>query len=93
MEDRLISPTERGQITIPKEVREKLQITPKTKFRVYVDNNRVVLEPVSSLDLLLKEFEVEAREKGYTRDKIEREIEAVREKLMRDLYGNDNGTT
>lgn len=74
MEDRFVSPTERGQITIPKAVRDKLRITPNTKLRVYEDNGRVILEPVSLLELLFKDIEREAKEKGYTPEEIEREI-------------------
>lgn len=87
MQNRLISPTERGQVTIPKEIRKKLQITPSTKLRVYVENNKVVLEPVTSLEILLKDLVAEAKEKGYTRRKLEEEIEAVRERLFKELYG------
>lgn len=87
MQNRLISPTERGQVTIPKEIRKKLQITPSTKLRVYVENNKVVLEPVTSLEILLKYLVAEAKEKGYTRRKLEEEIEAVRERLFKELYG------
>jgi len=82
-----ISPTVRGQITIPAEVRNILKITDKTKLKIYVDKNKVVLEPVSSLDLLLKDVEIEAKEKGYTKNELEREIEVVREKLVNELYG------
>ena len=41
-----VSPTVRGQITIPTEVRKKLQITPRTKFKVYIDDNKVVFEQI-----------------------------------------------
>ncbi|MEW6448605.1 MAG: AbrB/MazE/SpoVT family DNA-binding domain-containing protein [Bacillota bacterium] len=33
MRNRFVSPTERGQVTIPKEIRKKLRITPSTKLR------------------------------------------------------------
>ncbi len=88
MQNRFVSPTERGQVTIPKEIRKKLRITPTTKLRVYVENNKVVLEPVTSLDVLLKDLVTEAKDKGYTRREIEQEIEAARERLFRELYGD-----
>lgn len=88
MQNRFVSPTERGQVTIPKEIRKKLRITPTTKLRVYVENNKVVLEPVTSLEVLLKDLVAEAKDKGYTRRKLEEEIEAVRERLFKELYGN-----
>ncbi|MEW6663542.1 MAG: AbrB/MazE/SpoVT family DNA-binding domain-containing protein [Bacillota bacterium] len=87
MYGQFVSPTERGQVTIPKEIREKLKITPKTKLRVYVDNDKVVFEPVSPLDLLFNDIEAEAREKGYTREELEKEIDMVREQLLQELYG------
>ncbi|EEG76219.1 AbrB/MazE/SpoVT family DNA-binding domain-containing protein [Dethiobacter alkaliphilus] len=83
---KFVSPTVRGQVTIPTDVRKKLQITPKTKFKVYVEDNKVVFEPVSTIDLLLRDLENEARAKGYTREELEKEIDTVREKLMNELY-------
>lgn len=80
------SPTERGQVTIPKKIREELGITNKTKLKIYTDNNKIIIEPVPLLDLLLKDIENEARAKGYTREELTNEIEVVREKLMKDLY-------
>jgi len=88
VQNRFVSPTERGQVTIPKEIRKKLRITPTTKLRVYVENDKVVLEPVTSLEVLLKDLVAEAKDKGYTRRKIEEEIEAVRERLFKELDGD-----
>ncbi|KYH31750.1 AbrB/MazE/SpoVT family DNA-binding domain-containing protein [Neomoorella mulderi] len=87
MEEQFIKPTERSQVTIPKEMREKLQINQNTRLRIYVDGNKVVLEPVSPLDLIFKELEVEAREKGFTREELDEQIATVRERLVKELYG------
>ncbi|MBE3572474.1 MAG: AbrB/MazE/SpoVT family DNA-binding domain-containing protein [Moorella humiferrea] len=87
MKEQFVKPTERGQVTIPKEMREKLQINQDTRLRIYVDGNKVVLEPVSPLELIFKELEVEARAKGFTRQELDAEISAVRERLMKKLYG------
>ena len=78
--------TERGQVTIPKSIREELGITNKTKLRIYTDNNKIIIEPIPLLDLLFKDIEDEAKTKGYTREELAHEIEVVREKLMKDLY-------
>jgi len=78
--------TERGQVTIPKSIREELGITNKTKLRIYTDNNKIIIEPIPLLDLLFKGIEDEAKTKGYTREELAHEIEVVREKLMKDLY-------
>ncbi|HSW09758.1 MAG TPA: AbrB/MazE/SpoVT family DNA-binding domain-containing protein [Bacillota bacterium] len=83
----LVSPTPRGQVTIPKRIRDALGLTPKTRLRVYASDGRVVFEPVSPLDGLLGALETEAREKGYSREDVEREVAAVREQLLKRLYG------
>ncbi len=59
-------------------------------MRVYLENNKVVLEPVTSLEVLLKDLVTEAKDRGYTRRKLEEEIEAVRERLFKELYGESN---
>jgi len=81
-----ITPTVRGQITIPKDVRKELGITPNTKLKIYVESNKVVVEPVSHLDFLFKSIEEEAKTKGYTEEELNREIDLVREKLMKEIY-------
>ncbi|MDI6711405.1 MAG: AbrB/MazE/SpoVT family DNA-binding domain-containing protein [Bacillota bacterium] len=87
MKARLVSPTERGQVTIPKEFRERLRITPRTRLRIFIQDGRVILEPVSPFDLLVEELESEARTKGLTREELEREIEETRARLVAELYG------
>ncbi|TDA65693.1 MAG: AbrB/MazE/SpoVT family DNA-binding domain-containing protein [Clostridia bacterium] len=82
-----VSPTPRGQVTIPKRIRDALGLSPKTKLRVYAEGDRVVLEPISPLDPLMESLEAEAKQKGYTREDLEREVEAVREHLVKKLYG------
>ncbi len=86
MEVKHVKPTVRGQITIPKDVRNKLGITPNTKLKVYVENNKIVAEPVSHIDILFKNIEEEAKVKGYTEEELNREIDMVREKLVKEIY-------
>ena len=81
-----ISPTVRGQITIPKSLRQELGITPQTKLKIYVENNRIIIEPVSPLGLLFEDLEQEARTRDYTEEDLSREIEALREKMNKELY-------
>ncbi len=81
-----VKPTVRGQITIPKDVRNELGITPNTKLKIYAENNKIVIEPVSHLDILFKEIEEEAKAKGYTEEELNREIDMVREKLVKEIY-------
>jgi len=86
MDTKHIKPTVRGQITIPKNVRNELGITPNTKLKIYVENNKIVVEPVSHLDLFFKDIEEEAKSKGYTEEELNREIDMVREKLVKEIY-------
>ena len=86
MNTKHIKPTVRGQITIPKNVRNELGITPNTKLKIYVENNKIVVEPVSHLDLFFKDIEEEAKSKGYTEEELNREIDMVREKLVKEIY-------
>jgi bifunctional DNA-binding transcriptional regulator/antitoxin component of YhaV-PrlF toxin-antitoxin module len=74
-------------VTIPKRIRESLGVTLKIKLRVYATGGKVTFEPVSPLDSLLDALETEAREKGYGREDMEREVAAVREALLKRLYG------
>jgi AbrB family looped-hinge helix DNA binding protein len=75
-------------VTIPKRIRDALGLSPNTRLRVYTEAGKVVLEPISLLDTLLETLEAEARQKGYTREDLEREVEAVRERLVKCLYGD-----
>lgn len=45
------------------------------------------MEPVAPLEALMKGLETEAKDKGYTREDWERDIDRVREWLMAELYG------
>ena len=60
MNTKHMSPTIRGQITISKYIREKLGINQKSKLKVYIEKNKIIMEPVSKLDLLLENIEDEA---------------------------------
>ena len=42
-----ITPTAKGQIVIPVALRRKLGITAKTKIRVYEEDGRVILQPIT----------------------------------------------
>ena len=90
MEEKILSPTQRGQITIPKDLRERLKIDCKTKIKVYLEDSRIILEPVSSLDMLLKEIEAEVREKGITQEEVNKELETIRERLSKEYSSEDN---
>jgi AbrB family looped-hinge helix DNA binding protein len=46
MGERLVRLKQRGQITLPLEIRKRLQLNEGDLFEVHVDERRVVLEPV-----------------------------------------------
>jgi hypothetical protein len=50
---------------------------------------KIVLEPQSRLDILVQNLRQEAKKKGYTREELDNEIIIVRERLMKELHGND----
>jgi len=81
-----ITTSVRGQITIPKEIREKLEITSNTRLKIYVEKSTIIIEPISSLDLLFEDIEKDARAKGYIEEDLNQEIEATREHLSKGLY-------
>ena len=41
--------SKKGQVVIPKEARNKLNLTPGTVLNVQVENRKVILEPVKEL--------------------------------------------
>ena len=90
MAKKLLRATERGQITIPKEAREKLKITPDSRFKVTVSGNKIVYELISPLELAVREIQAEANAKGYSKMDLENELEQVRKKLFEELYNDEN---
>jgi AbrB family looped-hinge helix DNA binding protein len=40
----IVKPMERGQITLPKEYRDKLSITPDTMLNLTLDNDRIIVK-------------------------------------------------
>ena len=90
MAKKLLRATERGQITIPKEAREKLKITPDSRFKVTISGNRIVYELISPLELAVREIQAEAKAKGYSKEDLENELEQVRKKLFEELYNDEN---
>jgi len=41
--------SKKGQVVIPKDAREKLDLTPGTVLRVQVEDRKVILEPIKEL--------------------------------------------
>ncbi len=52
-EDPVVRLTGRGQITVPSSVRRRLGLRPGDAFRVRIDDGRLILDPVATLDVEL----------------------------------------
>ena len=47
MPKNLVRPTSKGQVTIPKSIRNKLNIDSETFLDVSVENNKIIFQPLS----------------------------------------------
>lgn len=76
---KIIQVSDRGQITIPSRLREKLSINGAVMCKVI--NKRIVLEPVGTRDLFLEEIEEAIRDieknGGYTLEEVMEESEKL----------------
>jgi AbrB family looped-hinge helix DNA binding protein len=69
----------KGELFTTKEIREKLGLKPNTKVVLRVEDGRLVVEPIPSLEQLLAEppqVEITAEEDEAERRKLSRETEA-----------------
>jgi len=69
----------RGEFFTTKEIREKLGLKPNTKITLRVEDGRLVVEPIPSLEQLLAEppqVEATAEEDEAERRRLSREAEA-----------------
>ena len=80
----VITVSSKGQIVIPKEVRETMGIEKKDKFILIHDNDSILLKRIQEGDIrkkmkkLLDQTAKEFKKRGITKKDIEREIRAVR---------------
>jgi looped-hinge helix DNA binding domain, AbrB family len=73
--------SQKGQATIPKPLREKFGIETPGEVFVYEDNNRIVVEPVPSLEDLQGIHASDDREPGAVTERVR---EHKREELQRE---------
>jgi len=73
----------KGQVTIPKTIRELLNLNEGDRVAFIEDNGKVVITKASLIALreLQNALSTEAREKGITEEDLLNEIEVVREKM------------
>lgn len=77
-----VKTSSKGQVVIPKEIREALGIKPGSVLKVYVEGRKIVLEPAQSPPNIFVEL-------GERAEEILRESKRVEEegisRLLRDL--------
>ena len=80
--------TSKGQVTIPKKFRDRLDIKSgdKVKFEVIEIDGELclTLSKTSAFSYLLEELQEEAEEKDLSKEEVEQMIEEAREKLVED---------
>ncbi|ATY84499.1 AbrB family transcriptional regulator [Kyrpidia spormannii] len=80
--ERIVHPTERGQITIPKSIREALRISADTPLVIRQEGTRIIIEPLSGLDRLTRKLEQEAKIRGMSPEDLVAEVESVRQEFF-----------
>ncbi|GGB38170.1 AbrB/MazE/SpoVT family DNA-binding domain-containing protein [Virgibacillus dakarensis] len=73
----------KGQVTVPKTIRQKLKLDVGDRVAFIEDNGRIVITKASILALreLQKEIGQEAENQGITEEDLQAELEKVREDM------------
>ena len=79
----------KGQVVLPKAIRDSLQIDAGTKLMVFSDGNSILLKPIPQPDLaefkaMMNAASAWADEVGMTQDDIDHAIRTVRTRRHRD---------
>ncbi|MHB9094935.1 MAG: AbrB/MazE/SpoVT family DNA-binding domain-containing protein [Eubacteriales bacterium] len=85
--ERILYPTSRGQITIPKEIRDILRIDENTKLKIFLDKEEIRIQVTNPLDEAVKALMTEAKRKQYKPEDIDNMVAEVREEMYNSLYG------
>jgi AbrB family looped-hinge helix DNA binding protein len=80
--ERIVHPSERGQVTIPKNIREALRISVDTPLIIRQEHSRIIIEPLSGLERLTRKLEHEALVRGISQEELAAEVERVRQELF-----------
>jgi len=75
--------SERGQIVIPQDVREKMHLEPGSKFAVFPIEDSIVLKKIEipsleKWDDVLKPLRAEAKKKEITEQDVDRMVQETR---------------
>ncbi|WP_059105044.1 AbrB/MazE/SpoVT family DNA-binding domain-containing protein [Shouchella shacheensis] len=73
----------KGQVTIPKTIRQKLKLDEGDRVAFIEDNGRIVITKASIVALreLQKEMDQEAENQGITEEDLQAELEKVKEEM------------
>jgi len=82
--------TSKGQVTIPKKIRNILDIDPGDKIKFEIKNvdgdTLVTISKESTFSYLLEELQKEAKKQNLDKKELDKIIEETRERLVEDLY-------
>lgn len=79
--------TEKGQVTIPRGIREQRGLTPGTPVVFIEVGDMLILKKTADLEELFQVFNRRARELGLTREELERDVKAARRRTLKKYYG------
>ena len=83
---KLVKLSSKGQLTLPKEIREELGLRPGDLLELEkLDQNRYVIAKYTPLRQLARALEEEARRRGYTEKDLMNAVEHVRQQLWQEL--------
>ena len=70
--------TSKGQVTIPKEIREKLNLEKGSKIAFIEEGGRVFIENEALLTYVRAQKEISEAAKGITQEDLQNEIKQIR---------------
>ncbi len=73
----------RGQVVLPKAIRDKLSLTPGSRLMVFSDGDNILLKPIKQPDIsefssLVEETRKWAKDVGMTEEDIDEAVKSVR---------------
>lgn len=82
--------TSKGQVTIPKKIRNILDINPGDKIKFEIKKNNgdplITISKESTFSYLLEELQQEAKKQNLDKKELDKMIKETREQLIEDLY-------
>ena len=80
----VVNLSSKGQLVIPKNMREEMGLNPKDKFVLVNDRDTIILKRLQEEEMkprmryLMREFTKQFKQAGITKEELETEIKAVR---------------